>query len=248
VIALPLLGLQGQSVDALLKRGDEAYTGLKTLEALGHFEQAERSAPADYRVLMRLARGWCDMGRLTLRRSDSSETYYRRSVAYAERMVQLHPDSANSWFLLALCHGSLAPFKTLTEKLNIARDVEKNALKALSMDPTYGLVHVLLGIYYREASRLSWVERTIANSILGKDIVGTLEASEEQFRKALAIDEKNSFAWFEMSVTLRRMERTSEAIAALERCVSLPATNEREVQQRDQARSMLERLRTPAAE
>lgn len=240
--------MAAQSVDRHLAAGDRAYHDLRTMDAVADYSRAAALAPGDYRVLLRLARSWADIGRLNLRRSDSSETYYRRSVSFAEKMVELYPDSAASWFMLALCHGSLAPFKSLTEKLNIARDVEKNALRALAIDPSYGMVHVLLGIYYREASRLSWIERTIANGILGKEIIGSLEASEEQLRIAIRLDETNSYAWFELGTTLRRQERMDEATEAFERCAALPVTNEREAQQNERARSIIERARTASAE
>ena len=238
---LPII-LSTDDLGENLRLGDAAYSDFRTRDAISYYTRALQSQPDSYDALSRLARAWSDLGRLALRRSDSSETYYRTALGYARTLTHEYPDSASSWFLLALCHGSLTPFKSLTEKLDIAQDVEKNALRSLELDSTYSMTYVLLGIYYRGVSHLSWVERTIVNGILGSDIYGTIEDSERNLRKAVALDPHNSYAYYELSWTLRSAGRESEAIGALRKVLTFVPTNERERQQYESAERRLERM------
>lgn len=249
ILALLLLFLpvSGDDVLSSIKRGDAAYADFRTRDALTFYTQAYKTDSTDFTTLARLARTWSDLGRLTLRRSDSSEIYYRTALSYARQLTSCHPDSASSWFLLALCHGSLTPFKSLTEKLDIAQDVEKNALRSLELDSAYSMTYVLLGIYYRGVSQLGWVERTIVNGILGKDIHGTIEDSERNLRKALALDPNNSFAYYELSRTLRSAGREAESVEALRKVLAFAPANEREAQQYESAERRLERMTSGTA-
>ncbi len=232
--------------DDILRAGDIAYRDFRTRDAIASYLSAYEADRHNYHALVRLARSWADLGRLALWESDSSEVYYRTALRYARELAKHHPDSATSWFMLALCHGSLTPFKSLGEKLDIAQDVEKNALRCLELDSTHSMTHVLLGIYYRGVSRLSWVERTIVNGILGKDIYGTIDDSERHLRKALALDPNNSFAYFELYLTYRAMDRQEKARQALEKVVSCEPTNERELHQQRDARRRLDRMTSTA--
>ncbi len=227
--------------DLYLRQGDALYADFRTRDAIALYTRAYHADPHDYHTLVRLSRAWSDIGRLSLRASDSSETYYRTALQYAQELIAAHPDSATSWFMLALCHGSLTPFKSLPEKLDIAQDVERNLLRSLEIDPSYSMSHVLLGIYCRGVSRLSWVERTIVNGILGRAIYGTLEDSERHLLEALRLDPRNSFAHYEMYGTLRSMGRQDESLDALRKVISLSPTNERERHQYKDAQRRLDR-------
>jgi len=234
-------------VSGYVRAGDAAYEDFRTRDAIGFYTRAYEADPKSYEVLSRLARAWSDLGRLTLRRTDSSEVYYRRALGYAQELVDAHPDSSSSWFLLALCHGSLTPFKSLTEKLAIAQDVEKNALRSLQIDPNHSMTHVLLGIYYRGVSRLSWLERTIVNGILGREINGTLEDAERHLLEALDLDPNNSFAYFELHWIYRSSERPMDAAEALRKVLACEPTNERELQQHRSAEARLKQIGDPSA-
>ena len=231
-----------QDVSVLLLNGNRAYSACDTRGAIAWYEKADAAGKDRYETLIRLARGYNDLGRLTLRRSDSSEYFYRRGVAYAERMAKAYPDSSSSWLMLALSHGSLAPFKSLGDKLELCRDVRENALRAAKLDTNAALPHVVLGIFYRAAARLKWWERTLVNTILGKDFEGTIEQAEGSIRKAIELEPKNPYAWYELCWIHRSRERTAEAASALKTVISIPPTNERERRQVEDAERQLDRL------
>lgn len=233
--------MAAQTAEELIRRGDAAYASLDNAAAIAMYRRAVDRAPTDPTPLTRLVRVQNDEGRLALRRSDSSEIFYRRALATAETLAARFPDRAESWFLLALCHGSLVPFKSLREKLEIGRDVEANLDRALALDSTHAMSHVLLGIYYRSAAQLSWMERTLVNTILGKHIIGTLEDSEQALRRAIRLDPDSPYAYFELASTLRAAGRPTEAIEMLRTVVALPYVGAREKLQRQDAERRLQR-------
>lgn len=230
-----------------MRRGDAAYAALDNAAAIEHYRRAVDRAPSNPEPLTRLVRVQNDEGRLALRRSDSSEVFYRRALASAETLVARFPDRAESWFLLALCHGSLVPFKSVREKLEIGRDVEANLNRALALDSTHAMSYVLLGIYYRSASQLSWMERTLVNTLLGKHIIGTLEDSERALRTAIRLDPDSPYAYAELASTLREAGRQQEALEMLKAVVALPTFGARERLQREDALRRLDRWQEPAA-
>jgi tetratricopeptide (TPR) repeat protein len=238
-------GTDDAVVTSHLRAGDAFYRAQNNDAALQEYLAAEKKAPNDYEVLIRLIRIYNDMGRLLLRTSGDSEANYRTSIGYAERLHQHYPDRADTYFWLALCHGSLTPFKSLGEKLELSRDVRANAERAIAIDSSFTMAYVILGIYYRGVAHLSWVERTLVNGILGKNLEGTLEDSERMFKKALQLEPENSFVHFEWSRTLRDMDRPDEAKAALERVRDLPVMNAREARQQADAVRSLQRMNTP---
>lgn len=223
-----------------LERGDLYYAELNNEKALEEYQKAHALAPEEFETLLRLTRIYNDLGRLALRRSEDSEPMYRKAIVYAEKLHERYPEKAESYFMLALCHGSLVPFKTLREKLELGRDVEQNARRAIEIDPNFSMAYVVLGIFYRGISRLGWLEKVVANTIFGKNLTGTLEDSEKMLLQAIDLEPDNSFAHFELAWTYRAMEQPEKSIAMLQKVVSIPPRNMREKLQQEQAQRRLE--------
>ena len=217
-----------QGLERLLRNGDECFARQATEEARRYYDQAYALSPQNSETLLRLVRTYCDLGWLHLRTDTSSEMYYLHAEAYAETLLSLNPTMASAHFWMALTKGSLIPFNTVSEKIRIGKEVRFHAEKAVELDSTFALAYVVLAVFERESSQLSWFERTIARIIFGADINGSLLHSEELLKKSIQYDPGNSYAFYEMYFTDMAMGKKDAAVESLKKVLALPVKSQRE--------------------
>jgi hypothetical protein len=224
-----------ERVELHIRKGDEHYRTFQNMLALREYETAYEIAPDSFSTILRMVRIYNDMGRIGLRRDSSSKRYYRQSLVYADSLRRYFPRRAESHFWLALCNGSIIPFVGIKEKIRTAKIVLAEANRAIELDSTFSLAYVILGIFQREGSEITWFERVIANVVFGGSFSGSLKESESLLKKAVVLDPQNSYAYYEMHRTYKSMLDRKEAIESLRNVLRIPPTNERERQQREEA-------------
>jgi len=222
-----------------LVKGDELYHSFDNQGALTEYKKAYDIAPDSFATLKRMISIYGDMGRLRLHKDTSSESCYRQALVYADTLVARFPGRAESHFWLALSQGSLIPFVGTKEKIHIAHSVQEEAKRAIEIDSDFALAYVVLGIFQREASKISWFERLIANVVFGADFSGSLEASESYLRKSVTLDPSNSYGYFELYWTYKAMKNPDKAVLSLKKLMAIPPTNAREQLQMDEAKRQL---------
>lgn len=236
LVALPLRANDGYL--SFLAQGDNHYRNFDPMAALEAYRQAYAMAPDEFETIVRMVRVHNDIGRSMLWRNDSAEVWYERAVEYAEQLVEHHPERAETYFWHALARGSLVPFRGVSEKLDIGKFVVNQALKAIALDSTFAPPYVLLGILYREAARLKWYERVVANVVFGGSLPGTIEDSQRVLERAIALDPTDIFAHVELARTHRFLENHERAAELLRAALTLEPRSQRE--QNEQA--MAERI------
>jgi tetratricopeptide (TPR) repeat protein len=232
-------GSQGQELDRLLRSGDECFSRQATEEALRYYDQAYVISPQNNETLLRLVRTYCDLGWLHLRTDTSAQTYYFHAAAYAETLLTLNPNSPSAHFWASLTKGSLIPFHTVSEKIHLGKEVRFHAEKAIELDSTLALAYVVLAVFERESSQLSWFERTVARVIFGEDLHGSLSRSEELLDKSIRYDPNNSYAFYEMYWTCMAMGKQDAAVESLRKVIALPINSECEGEQHQLAQNYL---------
>ncbi len=242
VLILFPIGSEAQELERLLRSGDECIVRQTTEEALRYYNQAYALSPQNNGTLLRLVRTNCDLGWLHLRIDTSAQTYYLHAAAYAETLLSLNPNMPSAHFWMALTEGSLIPFHTVSEKIHIGKEVRFHAEKAIELDSTFALAYVILAVFERESSQLSWFERTIARVIFGADLHGSLPRSEELLEKSIHYDPTNSYAFYEMYWTRMALGKKDSAVESLRKVLALPVTSQREEGQRQLAQNYLSRI------
>lgn len=220
-------------------KGDEFYRSFDNGHALAEYQKAYELAPDSFATLERMVRIYTDMGRLLLRKDPSSEVFYRKAVVYADSLAQRFPGRPESHFWLALSEGSLIPFGGAREKVRTARRVQEEANKAIEIDSGFAEAYVILGIFQREASNISWFERVLANVIFGADFSGTLSASESYLRKSVELNPKNSYGYYELYWTYKAMNDSARANQSLKQVLAISPSNARERLQNEEATRQL---------
>jgi len=225
-----------------LARGDEYYLALDNEHALIEYKQAYKESPTDYTTLLRMVRIYNDNGKIHLRHDTVSESEYRTALMYADSLEHYYPDSAETQFWNALAKGSLLPFVGVWKKIAIGKEVKQHVQKSLERDSTFSYPYVIRAIFEREGSKLNWLEKGVVRVVFGEDVSGTLEASVQNLKLALRYDPANSFAYYELYLTYRAMEDTSQAAASLRSILEIQPKNLREKFQQDEARIHLLQL------
>jgi len=222
-----------------IAKGDEFYHSFDNDRALVEYERAYAIAADSFATLERLTSIYNDFGRLHLRKDTSAEFFYKKAFAYADSLKNRFPDRAESHFWLALCEGSLIPFLGTREKIHTAHEVQREASRAIEIDSGFAQAYVILGIFQREASNISWFERMIANVVFGANFSGSLSVSETLLRKSVALNPSNSYGYYELYWTYRAMNDSTHAIQSLRTLLTIAPTNAREQLQRDEAKKQL---------
>jgi len=222
-----------------LARGHAYYLALDNIHALTEYAQAYKENPTDYNTLVRMVHIYNDNGKIHLRHDTVSESEYRIAVMYADSLAHYYPDSAATQFWNALAKGSLLPFVGVWKKISIGKEVKQHVQNSLDRDSTFSYPYVIRGIFEREGSKLSWIEKGVVRVVFGEDVSGTLEASVQNLKLALHYDPANSFAYYELYLTYQAMGDTGQAAASLRRILAMQPKSLREKYQQDDARQNL---------
>jgi tetratricopeptide (TPR) repeat protein len=184
-------------------------------EALPHLEKAHEIDPKNYEAGIKLLRVNNSLGQDYLDRTDDlekAEFYFRRNIEIAESLARDHPQNAEAWFAIAIAYGNLALYSPAKEKVRLAQNVEKYLKKSIQLDPKYPYSYLGLAIFYREVSRITFIERFFADLLFGEIPQADLEEAESYFKKAIALDPSFSFARFHYAKCLEYMGRTDESV------------------------------------
>lgn len=206
---------QATSDSWLIEAGDQALRALDNTGAVRYFEEARAlqgsSASADLMERLVMSHVYRSLDLITSGDRDTGEAEIDRAHVYARRLADEHPDRASAWFLLAIALGNQATFEGGRGKVRIGRAVEQHCLRAIELDPAYPEPHIVLGVFYREVSEVSWVQRLVANTLFGGLPEGSYRRSAELLQKAVDLDPSIPLARFELGRTLYRDGRFDEA-------------------------------------
>jgi tetratricopeptide (TPR) repeat protein len=230
--------------DELIANGDSLYAQSDMQNALDFYEEAYSIDSSDYYLLLKLTRVCNDLGEYyyELRDEDLSEKVIYEGVNFAERFSSLFPDSAKVYSYLAWSYGNQALFEGGKDKIKLAHKIKDNATQAISMDSTDYLPYVILGIYNRQISALSWFERLFANTFFGDVPEGSFEESEKMMLKALELQPGIVIAAFHLSLTYKEIGEEENEIEMLKKVLELPSLNFRDTFAKRKAQERLDDL------
>jgi tetratricopeptide (TPR) repeat protein len=236
--------LISKGADEYLKAGDDFYKKFDIQKAAGNYEKAFKIDPDNYDVMVKLARIYNDIGEdfYEKRNKEESERYIRKAVEIAELFREKYPDSADVYAYIAMSYGNLALYEGGKEKVKLAKRVEENAKKSIEIDSTSYLPYIILGIYYRQISNLSWVERLFADTFFGDVPEGSYEQSLDMFRKVLQISPGMITATFQMALVYRDMDNEEMEKKFLKKVLTLPVHDFRDKYSIKKSKIRLEEL------
>lgn len=209
---------------------EERFLEFNYVEASSLYGELLAADSTDYDVLTRLTESWNLLG-LDLQsegKKESAEAGFEHAVKYAEQTRRHHPDRARTFVNLASAYGNTALFRGGRAKVRIGRQVEQFCEEALRFDSTNVIALTILGVFHRELSKLSWIERLVARTLYGGLPKGSIEESVEFLQKAIEVDSTALFPNYSLAVTYSRMKNADAALVQFEKVLRLHAGNSEE--------------------
>jgi tetratricopeptide (TPR) repeat protein len=141
--AILLLAISGysisvaQSVDELLKQGDQYVEEFNNQKALDTYLQADKLSPNNWDVLWRISRAYIDIAEYlpdkTDAQKDEQEKMYKKAFDYANSSVKLAPNQAITYVRRAIANGRIALSQGVFSAIGTVNDVKDDCDKAIQL-------------------------------------------------------------------------------------------------------------------
>jgi tetratricopeptide (TPR) repeat protein len=238
--------LAGQTAADEIRAGLAARDSLNAESALEHFERAAGLDSANYEASWRTALALIDVGAETPDsvKSPARDSMYALAETYARRAVALRPDDADGHFVLADAIGRASLTKGKRERVERAKEIRDEALKAIQLNPKHDGAYHVLGRWNAEIMRLSGVQRFVAKNFLGGAVFNqaSWNGAVANLERAVELDPQRIFHRLDLALVYLDLKRYAEAGTQLQRIAALPASNPGDPDYKRQAAELLARI------
>jgi tetratricopeptide (TPR) repeat protein len=197
------------NASSAVKNGDDAFIRQEYAEAISIYEAGLSGSGDRSDLLWRIARCYISLGDVTKR--EEREPMYRKAELYASKAV--HADSLNAdahcWRAVAV--GYIAIYEGVRAKVAAANEIKRELDIALRLDPNSDVAHSILGTFYRTLGNVGWIEKQLANLLLGGLPPGGFLEAEQSLKKAIELAPTIIRHRFELGLLYLDMERPDDA-------------------------------------
>jgi len=227
-------------IRAELQRADQLEDSDRLTEALQVLTAAEQSDPENPEILYRISNVNSELVDVT---SDDKqkEAYAQTALKYAKRAVEKAPNSSDAHLSLAIASGKITDFVDNRTKMEYSRVIQREAEKAVQLNPKNDLAYLVLAKWNFEMSNLNPILRGIAQMIYGQVPPSSQVKAVEYFKKAISIAPNRIVHHFEYAQALDRMGKKEEARAEYQKVLQLTATDREDREDQREAAKALKR-------
>jgi len=126
-----------QSVEELIKQGDQLVQTFDHQKALDIYFQADKISPANWEILWRISRAYVDIGTRMLSNTDKEKdaqlANYEKAFFYADSSVRLAPDQSITYVRRAIANGRIALFEGVFSVIGTVNDVKDDCERAIQL-------------------------------------------------------------------------------------------------------------------
>jgi tetratricopeptide (TPR) repeat protein len=156
-----------QTVDELLKQGDQFVAEFQNQKALEIYQQAEKLEPNNWEVLWRISRSHVDLGEKmpdkTDKQKDEQEKVYKKAFEYADKSVKNASGQSITYVRRAIANGRIALFEGVFSAIGTVKDVKADCEKAIQLgnggNYVQALAHYVLGRTHLKVCEKSYLVR-----------------------------------------------------------------------------------------
>ncbi len=210
-------------IDAKISEAHSLYFDHRVMESLRLFEDIIEEYPENYEALWGAARSAIAQGFLSRGREIQNQ-WYEVGESYAGRATEVEPETLAGLYWLLTAKGLRAAQTGAGEASALGGEVYNLAHQVLEMESLHaGALHALGVVNYRVRS-LSFIERLVARSFLGRDVMSltSWEDAERYLRRALELKPESILFHLDLGRMYLNRNRVGLARFYLRRAVELP--------------------------
>ncbi|ABG60853.1 conserved hypothetical protein, with TPR repeat [Cytophaga hutchinsonii ATCC 33406] len=211
-ICVSALGQTSESI----ARGDVYFGLMRYRDAIAWYKLDSTKAEAQWKI----ARAYVCYGDNAV--PAEKEYNFRNAVRAANKCIELEETNANGHTWLAAALGNTAMYEGSKTKVRLCTQIKKELNRAIALNPKDDIAYSILGSFYREIGNISWLEKQLAMTFIGKIPDGTYEDSEKAFAKAIALNPTIMRHWYEQGLLYKYWNKNEQAIASFNKAKACP--------------------------
>lgn len=197
-------------------RGDTYFNLMRYRDAIAWYTLDSTNAEAQWKM----ARAYVCYGDNAL--PTEKEYNFRKAIVAANKCIALEESNSNGHTWLAAALGNIAMYEGSKTKVKLCNQIKSELTRAIALNPKDDIAYSILGSFYREIGHISWLEKQLAMTFIGKIPDGTYEDSERELGKAIALTPNIMRHWYELGLLYTYWNKKPQAIAAFNRAKICP--------------------------
>lgn len=215
---------------------DTQMAAAPVAQALQALERLQDQYGARAEILWRMAQGHYELGRNL--KGEQRQKNLQQAETYARAAIE--QDSANDegykWLAIAL--GAETADAKIRTQITTSRLVKENIEKALALDPEDDISWLILSRWHYKISRLGFFSRALVKIVYGGLPKASMEAAENSLLRAIALHDRIAHR-YNLAKVYAQQGKRSQAIAQLEKALTLPVSFPEEAEDLEKARRRL---------
>ncbi len=230
---------QAQDINMLLKEAQQLEESFKEPEALQKYLEVVRAQPNNLTALCKASELYNMIGKRQPGK-DKQKEYYKTAKTYAQRALQVNPNSVEANFAMSLAMGRMALISSGEEKINAVKDVKSYAEKAIKLDPNDFKGYHVLGKWHYEVSNLNALEKWLVKITYGALPKASLDEAILNYEKSRQLNPHFLLNYLELAKAWHRKDNNKKAIELLEAMMKMPNRSVDDPTVKEEGKKLLE--------
>ena len=225
----------------VLRQVDELDARREVAAAIRLLEGAQPRFPNEAELLVRLAKQQSNLI-FTAPTDAEKKRLAALCLATAERAVAADTNSARARLSVGICLAKNFPHVDNQTKVNYSRRLKEETERAIALDPKLDLAYHMLARWHFEVAEMNFILRGIAKLVYGGIPKGTLAEARANFERAIALVPGRIIHRHQLAQTLLALRSKADAIAQLQRCLTLEPLDADDAEAKQAAARQLKEL------
>lgn len=200
----------------IIVKGDTYFKLMRYKDAVAWYKLDSNKAEAQWKI----ARAYVCYGDNAA--AVEKEVNFRKAVIAAKKCIALEETNSNGHTWLAAALGNTAMYEGSKTKVRLCNQIKSELTRAVALNPKDDIAHSIFGSFYREIGHISWIEKQLALTFIGRIPDGTYEDSERSFAKATVLAPTIMRHWYELGLLYKYWGKKSQAIVAFNKAKTCP--------------------------